>query len=213
MKSNPPFSLTCRKADFIAQRFHPQSGFIPTKADLIEKDSELYPILSLFLVRRGGSDRTGYGQKGGAGDDRPGAGDRILRVGGGRYRDGLRRRGEDAGRFVVGVIGDGSAVVEDGNIGQDGIKGIGQHDIVGCFGCAAGVLNEEGVGQPPVFRNGDGGDRLGDGQLCRGIGNDRFRGAQRRDGAADRHFVDDAAGQTRGRPPDTKRWCCRWPAR
>ena len=27
------------------------SGFIPQKADLIEKDSDLYPILSLFLVR------------------------------------------------------------------------------------------------------------------------------------------------------------------
>ena len=45
--------LTCHKADFIAQRFHPQSGFIPTKTDLTEKDSELYPILSLFLVGGG----------------------------------------------------------------------------------------------------------------------------------------------------------------
>ena len=30
---------SCRKADFIAKRFHPRSGFIPTKADLVEKNS------------------------------------------------------------------------------------------------------------------------------------------------------------------------------
>ena len=50
MKSNPPLP-NLAKQDFIAQRFHPQSGFIPTQADLVEKDSELYPILSLFLVQ------------------------------------------------------------------------------------------------------------------------------------------------------------------
>ena len=49
MKSNPPLP-NLAKQDFIAQRFHPQSGFIPTQADLTEKDSELYPILSLFLL-------------------------------------------------------------------------------------------------------------------------------------------------------------------
>ena len=30
------------------------SGFIPTKADLVEKDSRLYPILSLFLAEAEG---------------------------------------------------------------------------------------------------------------------------------------------------------------
>ena len=53
MKSNPPLP-NLAKQDFIAQRFHPRSGFIPTQADLVEKDSELYPILSLFLVQMKG---------------------------------------------------------------------------------------------------------------------------------------------------------------
>ena len=39
------------KQDFIARRFHPRSRFIPQKADLVEKDSGLYKVLSLFLVR------------------------------------------------------------------------------------------------------------------------------------------------------------------
>ena len=58
MKSSPAASdeiksasITPRKRDFIAKRFHPRSGFIPQKADLVEKDSRLYPILSLFLER------------------------------------------------------------------------------------------------------------------------------------------------------------------
>ena len=36
MKLNPPH-LNLAKQDFIAKRFHPQSGFIPQKADLVEK--------------------------------------------------------------------------------------------------------------------------------------------------------------------------------
>ncbi len=44
MKLNPPlFNLA--KQDFIHN-----SGFVPQKADLVEKDSELDTILSLFLV-------------------------------------------------------------------------------------------------------------------------------------------------------------------
>ena len=53
MKSNPPNrtlqSKISPRSDFIHV-----SGFIPQKADLVEKDSELYPILSLFLVRETG---------------------------------------------------------------------------------------------------------------------------------------------------------------
>ena len=50
MKLNPYFkTLQCKispRSDFIHS-----SGFIPTKADLVEKDSELDPILRLFLVQ------------------------------------------------------------------------------------------------------------------------------------------------------------------
>ena len=49
MKLNPPLSPRASGISSL-QRFHPRSGFIPQKADLVEKDSELYPILSLFLV-------------------------------------------------------------------------------------------------------------------------------------------------------------------
>ena len=66
-KNENLFSLTCHKADFIAcayrlryiasfgvsarriANFIHECGFIPLKADLTEKDSELYPILSLFM--------------------------------------------------------------------------------------------------------------------------------------------------------------------
>ena len=41
----PRVSGISSRSDFIHE-----SGFLPTKADLVEKDSELYPILSLFLV-------------------------------------------------------------------------------------------------------------------------------------------------------------------
>ena len=41
--------LTCRKADFIAQRFHPRSGFIPTQADLTEKDCNFVSKLQSFF--------------------------------------------------------------------------------------------------------------------------------------------------------------------
>ena len=44
-RSYPRVSGILSRSDFIHE-----SGFIPTKADLVEKDSELYPILSLFLV-------------------------------------------------------------------------------------------------------------------------------------------------------------------
>ena len=48
MKSASPFNLA--KQDFIAQRFHPRSGFIPPKADLIEHDGILNPALRLCLA-------------------------------------------------------------------------------------------------------------------------------------------------------------------
>jgi hypothetical protein len=35
-------------------RFHPRSGFIPTKADLVEKTKKSYQFLGLFLVRETG---------------------------------------------------------------------------------------------------------------------------------------------------------------
>ena len=52
MKSSPTASDEIKSASInpALAGFHPRSGFIPTKADLIEKGSELYPILSLFLV-------------------------------------------------------------------------------------------------------------------------------------------------------------------
>ena len=47
--SLPAVRQISSRSDFIHE-----SGFIPQKADLVEKDSELYPILSLFLVRMTG---------------------------------------------------------------------------------------------------------------------------------------------------------------
>ena len=42
---SPAVRQISSRSDFIHE-----SGFIPAKADLVKKDSELYPILSLFLV-------------------------------------------------------------------------------------------------------------------------------------------------------------------
>ena len=53
MKLNPPLSPSVSVISSL-QRFHPRSGFISTQADLTEKDSRLYPILSLFLVQKVG---------------------------------------------------------------------------------------------------------------------------------------------------------------
>ena len=62
MKSSPSASDEIKSAFYhpALAGFHrvaissAKGGFIPTKADLTEKDSELYPILSLFLARRKG---------------------------------------------------------------------------------------------------------------------------------------------------------------
>ena len=62
MKSSPTASDEIKSVSLYPceARFHrvaissTKGGFIPTKADLTEKDSELYPILSLFLVRKTG---------------------------------------------------------------------------------------------------------------------------------------------------------------
>ena len=63
MKSSPTASdeiksasLNLAKQDFTQHKldFIHECGFIPTQADLVEKDSRLYPILSLFLVRMRG---------------------------------------------------------------------------------------------------------------------------------------------------------------
>ena len=53
------FVVTARR---IANFIH-ECGFIPTQADLVEKDSRLYPILSLFLVRMRGLEPPRRGHK------------------------------------------------------------------------------------------------------------------------------------------------------
>ena len=50
-----PLAVYCviRRARPTNSKFHPTLvGFIPTEADLTEKDSRLYPILSLFLANK-----------------------------------------------------------------------------------------------------------------------------------------------------------------
>ena len=73
MKSSPTASDEIKSAFYLPAQagFHrvaissTAGGFIPQKADLIEKDSGLYPILSLFLAERVKRKTTPYEGEGG----------------------------------------------------------------------------------------------------------------------------------------------------
>ncbi len=124
----------------------------------------------------GALDGSADGQGADAGGDHPCAADGILRVGGGRHGDRALGGGEKACCFVVGVFAalcPCRAVVADAQVGENGIKGVGQNDIVGgsCLGVAI-ILNDEPIGQRAVFGDGYGLNALGDGQVRTSLGRD-----------------------------------------
>ena len=129
------------------------------------------PFGAAFLIAFAGfllgSDRAGDRQRADAGTDAVRAGG-ILGERGGGHRDDARHRGELSGGGIVGVLrrrGQGRPVQRHRQIAEPRVEGIRHHQTV----CRlrrgiAGVLDDEGVGQPPVGRYLRGGQGLADSQ-------------------------------------------------
>ena len=123
------------------------------------------------------SNGAGDHQGGGAGGNTPTA---IwgLHKGGGGHGDAAGRGGKFAGSFVIGVVhpfGQGYAIQGDSQIGEDGVKGIGDCQIIGGNGSGiALVADDKGVGQAAVFGHGNGRNRLSDAKIGTRAGRNGF---------------------------------------
>ena len=93
-----------------------------------------------------------------AGLNRVGTGNRILGIGGCRNGNLSGNCGEHTGEIVIGVIGGRcpySTVKGYGNRIQNRIEGIGYNNVVVYSSSrVAGVLDNKGVGELSIFRNG-----------------------------------------------------------
>ena len=124
------------------------------------------------------ADGTGDGHGGRAGSHGPFSGGRVLGVGCRGDGDHTVSGCEHACCLVIGVVcagSEGGAVQSHADIGQQGIKGIGDRGVVGLkHGGIAAVEQLEGVGQLAVLGDGDRGNRLDHAQLSRVSDGDGF---------------------------------------